>query len=155
MTSIIKNARLTNWALGPLLFIERRRGNADTVASLTNIGLPCRFRGHSSLLSMLIGVHGNLRGWMCLNGRRRLLRSAPELAHHTVPARMDTLVMSALKAQKRGGQNGRRDKGDQTPKQIAGSRCRAKKVTQEQREAALGTTGAARQRDGGTQQFTN
>ena len=46
--------------------------------------------------------------------------------------------MSALKAQQRGGQNGRRDKGDQTPQQIAGSRCRAKKVTQKQCEATLG-----------------
>ena len=61
--------------------------------------------------------------------------------------------MSALKAQQRGGQNGRRDKGDQTPQQIAGSRCRAKKVTQKQCEAALGATGAAGQRNGGAQQL--
>lgn len=51
---------------------------------------------------------------------------------------MNALVMGTLKAQQRGGQNGRRDKGDQAPQQIAGSRCRAKKVTQEKCEATLG-----------------
>ena len=127
MTSVIKNARLADRALRSLLFIERRRGNANAVASLTNVGLASRLRGLSSLLSTLIGVHGNLGRRMCLNGRRGRLRRASELSHHTVPARMNALVMGTLKAQQRGGQNGRRDKGDQAPQQIAGSRCRAKK----------------------------
>ena len=115
MTSVIKNARLADRALGPLLFIERRRGNADTVASLTNVGLASQLRGHSSLLSTLIGVHGNLVRRMRLNGRRGRLRRASKLSHHTIPARMNTLVVSTLKAQQWGSQNGRRDKGDQTP----------------------------------------
>ena len=66
---------------------------------------------------------------------------------------MNALVMGTLKAQQRGGQNGRRDKGDQAPQQIAGSRCRAKKVTQEKCEATLGATSAAGQRNGGAQQL--
>ena len=58
MTSVIKNARLADRALRSLLFIERRRGNANAVASLANVGLACRLRGHSRLLSTLIGING-------------------------------------------------------------------------------------------------
>ena len=61
--------------------------------------------------------------------------------------------MGAPKTQHGRGQDGRRDKGDHAPQQIARSRCGAKEVTQEQREAALGTTGATGQRHGGAQQL--
>ena len=58
---------------------------------------------------------------------------------------MDTLVVSALKAQQGRGQNSRRDKRNEAPQQVTGGRRRSKEMTQEQREATLGAAGATGQ----------
>ena len=63
-------------------------------------------------MNALIGVNGNLGRRMSFSGRRGRLRRSTELAHHAIPARMDALVVGALKAQQGRGQNGRRDKRD-------------------------------------------
>ena len=104
-----------------------------------------RFGGPRSLLSMLIGIHRNRVHRMGLCRLRGRLRRSSELAHRAIPARMDTLVVSALKAQQGRGQNRRGDKRNEAPQQITGGRRRSKEMTQEQREATLGTAGATGQ----------
>lgn len=91
---------------------------------------------------MLLGINGNSIRGVRLSGRRGRLRRAAELAHHAIPARMDALVVGALKSQQGRSQNGRRNKRNETPQQIAGGRSRTEEMAQEQSETALGATGA-------------
>ena len=83
----------------------------------------------------------------------RLLGRTAQLAHGTIPARMDALVMRALETEQRRRKNRRGDKRDQAPQQVAGSRGGPKEVTQEERKAALRATGATRQRNSGAEQL--
>ena len=96
-----------------------------------------RLSGPRSLLSALLGINGNIIRGVRHSGRRGRLRRAAELAHHTIPARMDALVVGALKSQQGRSQNGRRNKRNEAPQQIAGGRSRPKEMTQEQCKAAL------------------
>lgn len=102
---------------------------------------------------MLLGINGNSIRGVRLSGRRGRLRRAAELAHHAIPARMDALVVGALKSQQGRSQNGRRNKRNETPQQIAGGRSRTEEMAQEQSETALGATGATGQRNRGAQQL--
>lgn len=99
-----------------------------------------RLCGPRSLLSVLLGINGNSIRGVRLSGRRGRLRRAAELAHHAIPARMDALVVGALKSQQGRSQNGRRNKRNETPQQIAGGRSRTEEMTQEQCKAALSAT---------------
>ena len=69
------------------------------------------------------------------------------LTDQPIPTRVDALIMRALKTQKGRRQDGGRDKGDQTPQQIAGRGRLAIEVSQEQRKATFGAARAAGKRD--------
>ena len=112
-----------------------------------------RLSGPRSLLSALLGINGNSIRGVRHSGRRGRLRRAAELAHHTIPARMDALVVGALKSQQGRSQNGRRNKRNEAPQQIAGGRSRPKEMTQEQCKAALSATSSTGQGDRRAQQL--
>ena len=86
-----------------------------------------RLSGPRSLLSVLLEINGNSIRGVRLSGRRGRLRRAAEFAHHAIPARMDALVVGALKAQQGRSQNGRRNKRNEAPQQIAGVEADPKK----------------------------
>lgn len=136
-----------------LLLIECRRRYANTIACLAHIGFMSRLSGPRSLLSALLGINGNSIRGVRHSGRRGRLRRAAELAHHTIPARMDALVVGALKSQQGRSQNGRRNKRNEAPQQIAGGRSRPKEMTQEQCKAALSATSSTGQGDRRAQQL--
>ena len=112
-----------------------------------------RLSGPRSLLSVLLGINGNSIRGVRLSGRRGRLRRAAEFAHHAIPARMDALVVGALKAQQGRSQNGRRNERNEAPQQIAGGRSRPKEMTQEQCKATLSATSSTGQGDRRAQQL--